>query len=202
MLSHAKSWHQVQGGTPNEIGYLGSNFFFRQALGNLPTYVIRHIDIYGNMTSSPPVLSYFGGLGPVLNSLRAIAVSFRLDHLLGSTSVQLGPVTPRKAGASRPATVAVKSWKYWKIWLYCTKSLSSSGAVTRDTADEIMVSTHWVWAVTQPKDFVRPQMCRHFREIRDLVDGFEKICYISATIEAIHLRLFGFKSADQSESLR
>ena len=105
-----------QGGTPNEIGYLGSNFFFRQALGNLPTYVIRHIDIYGNMTSSPPVLStkdlfwqYFGGLGHVLNSLRAIAVSFRLDHLLGSTSVQLGPVTPRKAGASRPATVAIKS---------------------------------------------------------------------------------------------
>jgi len=25
---------------------------------------------------------------------------------------------------------------------YCTKSLSSSGAVTRDTVDEIMVSTH------------------------------------------------------------
>ena len=46
-----------QGGTPNGIGYLGSNLFFRQVLGNLPTYVIRHIDIYGNMTSSPPVLS-------------------------------------------------------------------------------------------------------------------------------------------------
>ncbi len=122
MLSHAKSWHQVQGGTPNEIGYLGSNFFFRQALGNLPTYVIRHIDIYGNMTSSPLALSgnsshrhNFWVLQHLFNLLRAITVRFRLHRLLGSTYVRRGRTRPRKAGASRPATMAVKSWKYGYI---------------------------------------------------------------------------------------
>ena len=46
-----------QGGTPIKIKELGSNFFSCQVLGNLPTYIIRYIDIYGNMTSSPLVLS-------------------------------------------------------------------------------------------------------------------------------------------------
>jgi len=59
-----------------------------------------------NLNSLPSTKDQFLGLGHVLNSLRAIAVRFWLDHLLGSTSVWLGPVTPRKAGASRPATVA------------------------------------------------------------------------------------------------
>ena len=45
-----------QGGTPIKIRYLGSNFFSRWVLGDLSTYVIRHIDIYGNMTSSLLVL--------------------------------------------------------------------------------------------------------------------------------------------------
>jgi len=46
-----------QGGTLIKIRYLGSNFFSHQVLGDLPTYVIRHIAIYGNMTSSLLVLS-------------------------------------------------------------------------------------------------------------------------------------------------
>ncbi len=47
----------IQGGTLIKIRYLGSNFFSHQVLGDLPTYVIRHIAIYGNMTSSLLVLS-------------------------------------------------------------------------------------------------------------------------------------------------
>src|SRR6266567_4129799 len=106
----------LQGGTPTRIKNLGSNFFFRQALGNLPTYVIRHIDIYGNMTSSPLALSgnlshrhNFWVLQHLFNLLRAITVRFRLHRLLGSTYVRRGRTRPRKAGASRPATMAVKS---------------------------------------------------------------------------------------------
>jgi len=33
--------------------YLGSNFLVKPSGLDLPTYVIRHISIYGNMTSSP-----------------------------------------------------------------------------------------------------------------------------------------------------
>ena len=44
----------IQGG---RLINLGSNFFSHQVLGDLPTYVIRHIAIYGNMTSSLLVLS-------------------------------------------------------------------------------------------------------------------------------------------------
>ena len=46
-----------QGGIPIKIRYLGSNFFSCQVLGDLSTYVIRHIAIYGNMASSPLILS-------------------------------------------------------------------------------------------------------------------------------------------------
>ena len=50
-LFHVIYLHSIQGGTLIKIIYLGSNFFSRQVLGDLPTYVIRHIAIYGNMTS-------------------------------------------------------------------------------------------------------------------------------------------------------
>src|SRR6266567_1118747 len=57
ILKHEKLYLAKQGGTLIKIRYLGSNFFSHQVLGDLPTYVIRHIAIYGNMTSSLLVLS-------------------------------------------------------------------------------------------------------------------------------------------------
>ena len=52
-------WRAVtkkQGGLGNKKIYLGSDFFLRTLQAGLPTYVIRHISIYGNMTSSTQVL--------------------------------------------------------------------------------------------------------------------------------------------------
>jgi len=42
-----------QGGPRIKMEYLGSNFLVKPSELDLPTYVIRHISIYGNMTSSP-----------------------------------------------------------------------------------------------------------------------------------------------------
>jgi len=42
-----------QGGPRIKMEYLGSNFLVKPSGLDLPTYVIRHISIYGNMTSSP-----------------------------------------------------------------------------------------------------------------------------------------------------
>ena len=41
----------VQGGSRNKKEYPGSNFLVRPSVLDLPTYVIRHMPIYSNMTS-------------------------------------------------------------------------------------------------------------------------------------------------------
>jgi hypothetical protein len=61
-ISEPIRWHHDtasnQGGTRTTNHHLGSNFFSRQVSSNLPTYVIRHITIYGNITSSMLVMSW------------------------------------------------------------------------------------------------------------------------------------------------
>ena len=42
----------LQGGSRIKKECLGSNFFVKPSMLDLPTYVIRHMSIYGNMTSS------------------------------------------------------------------------------------------------------------------------------------------------------
>ena len=44
-VSRTKGGHRIK-----KI-YLGSNFFLRPYKLDLPTYVIRHVSIYGNVTS-------------------------------------------------------------------------------------------------------------------------------------------------------
>ena len=42
----------AQGGSRIKKECLGSNFLVKPSMLDLPTYVIRHMSIYGNMTSS------------------------------------------------------------------------------------------------------------------------------------------------------
>jgi len=51
--SHIQTFGPNQGGPRIKMEYLGSNFLVKPSGLYLPTYVIRHISIYGNMTSSP-----------------------------------------------------------------------------------------------------------------------------------------------------